>query len=316
MTAERDTQQDQIRRRLQALRPVPPRDPEVAAERRSAFLRASRYAALRRQAAQATRPRARLATVLIGLALAVVSSLGLTVSAAQAALPGDPLYPVKLGAEQLGITLTFSPAARGQRLVDRVITRAQELDVLAFSAPERVGPTDLTRFNRHAAAARDEVQALSHSDAALAQTLLKRLEEATTLQQSAMRRIEREGARGSQIRNPEAPGDAQPEMQDQPSGARPEDTTPSPQCRRTSDVATATLLATETAEPPERETPTTLATGGRPCTTATPHRTAQPTPGEDSSSRTSVTPSTSGTRNSQSSPGFGGSSVGPGPGSS
>jgi len=317
MTAGQDAQQDQIRRQLQALRPVPPRDPKVVAERRAAFLRACRNATLRRGAACTRHPRLRLAAMAIGLALLIVVSSGLTVSAAQTALPGDPLYAAKLVAERVRLALTFDQAARAERMVARVMTRARELDLLAYSHPEHVQPADLARFSEQAEAARIQLLILSHTDAPRAEALLARLQEAAALRQGVIRRISGEAP-------PKAPTPGEPQRSrgDQPrgpegtSGDSPQDASPSPQQDAPDQVATAAPTASGAKESAEGENAASPATSGASERTATPHRTAEPTLRGEPNYGASATPSSSGSGGQPPEPGAGGADSETGPGSS
>jgi hypothetical protein len=88
---------------------------------------------------QIRRRRRRLAAAVSGLAL-VGASTTMAV-AAQTALPGDALYPVKRGLESVHADLTFDRAARGRVLLDSANTRLDEAEQLSqeHADPARVG---------------------------------------------------------------------------------------------------------------------------------------------------------------------------------
>jgi len=190
MRTHQDENQEPVVRLLQTLRPVPPRNPEAAAKGRTGFARACQRAALERESAHQRRPQLRVAAMLVGLVLVLISSTGLAVSASQTALPGDSLYPVKLAAEQVAIALSFGPAARSQKLVDRAYRRAQELDLMAFGGTDRIQDEDLARFERHLAAARQQAHALPPEQARLTEALLQRLQAAEALHRGVMYRLQ------------------------------------------------------------------------------------------------------------------------------
>ena len=129
------------------LRPVPPRSPAIAIRSRAAFVAAVFQSA-------ATQPRQRpglqlgsrleagwirflrglsvLRPVPAGLAALVVAFflIGLlattTVTASTDALPGDPLYPVKLAAEQARVLLTVDATMRSALMEERIQKRVSE----------------------------------------------------------------------------------------------------------------------------------------------------------------------------------------------
>lgn len=85
------------------------------------------------------RRRRRLAAAVSGLAL--VGASATMAVAAQTALPGDALYPVKRGLESVHAELTFDRAARGGVLLDSANTRLDEAEQLSqeHANPARVG---------------------------------------------------------------------------------------------------------------------------------------------------------------------------------
>jgi hypothetical protein len=100
------------------------------------------------------RRRRRLAAAVSGLAL--VGASATMAVAAQTALPGDALYPVKRGLESVHAELTFDRAARGRVLLDNASTRLDETEQLSQERadPARVGDT-LDAFTQEATAGAD-----------------------------------------------------------------------------------------------------------------------------------------------------------------
>lgn len=73
------------------------------------------------------RRRGRVAAVLAAAALAIVGSVGASANA----VPGDILYPVKLGTENIERTLARSDEARGRVVLEQASTRLTEAEVLS-----------------------------------------------------------------------------------------------------------------------------------------------------------------------------------------
>lgn len=84
-----------------------------------------------RTATQQSPARRRLGTAAASLVI-VGSSAGMAV-AAQGSLPGDPLYPIKRGAEQVETTLRLSEAAKGQAELRHAEERLGEAEALQAS---------------------------------------------------------------------------------------------------------------------------------------------------------------------------------------
>lgn len=84
----------------------------------------------------ATEGNRRLAAGITGVIL--VGASGTMAIAAQSALPGDRLYPLKRGLEGAHAQLTFDRAARGRVLLDSASTR---LDEVADLSRRAVAPT-------------------------------------------------------------------------------------------------------------------------------------------------------------------------------
>ncbi len=137
---------------VRQLRPVPARPAEAVARSRAQFVAAAQRAALPARAPQAARsktwreqvavwwsglwanlswPSRRMpAGLLASLLLLIVSGLLITgvITTSAKALPGDFLYPVKLGAEDVALLLNRDPGARDQlrqEFADRRVAEAK-----------------------------------------------------------------------------------------------------------------------------------------------------------------------------------------------
>lgn len=105
-------------------------------------------------APRAQRRRRRLAAAVSGVVL--VGGTATVAVAAQSALPGDALYPVKRGIEDVHAQLTFDRAARGRVLLESASTRLDEVAALSReqASADRVGST-LDAFTQEAVAGSD-----------------------------------------------------------------------------------------------------------------------------------------------------------------
>lgn len=96
----------------------------------------------------------RVAAAVAGIAL-VGSSTGMAV-AAQSALPGDTLYPLKRVMEDAKTGITLDDDAKGQALLDNASGRLQEVDALAQRSEDPASIADtLHTFSQQASAASD-----------------------------------------------------------------------------------------------------------------------------------------------------------------
>jgi hypothetical protein len=100
------------------------------------------------------RRRRRLAAAVSGVVL--VGTTATVAVAAQSALPGDGLYPVKRGLESAHAELTFDRAARGRLLLDNAGTRLDEAQQLSrdHADPARVSDA-LDAFTEQASSGAD-----------------------------------------------------------------------------------------------------------------------------------------------------------------
>jgi len=167
---------------LKTLEAVPTRDPGAARRARAKFLnqasemrQAVSSGGWLRHKVQNLNPRkekfAMNILVSVLLATAMLMGGGVTLAAAQDDLPNEPLYGVKVFAEDVGLSLTGDPEAKVERLMDLSQVRAQEMAALAEdgqSVPEPV----LLRLELHVEQAL-ETAATLEEDADLTQTLLQ-----------------------------------------------------------------------------------------------------------------------------------------------
>ena len=109
---------------------------------------------LRPAAPRSRRRNRRLAAALSGVV--VVAGSATMAVAAQTALPGDGLYPIKRGLENVHAQLTFDRAARGRVLLDNASTRLDEVSALSRSggSADQVGRT-LDAFTQEAVSGSD-----------------------------------------------------------------------------------------------------------------------------------------------------------------
>lgn len=141
----------ETRRRLDPPLPVPALSKEALEARHRQFMTAvrayqsvparpglfQRALAWVSQSAERHMPRGamRIARVAIVLALAVIGLAGVT-QVAQASMPDSPLYPLKLGIEDVRLSLTFDPRAQAQLAMAFVVERTDELERLANSGSQ------------------------------------------------------------------------------------------------------------------------------------------------------------------------------------
>jgi hypothetical protein len=142
-----DEYDSQVIALLDELKPVPARNPQIAARARARFL----------AEAVSVRDKRRLSIWTIfqqkekfsmKLILSTFLILGLlfggsaTVSAAQDALPNEPLYQIKLVSEDVHLLLISDPAAQVELLMQQAQTRTEEMAALASRG--NTPPAELT----------------------------------------------------------------------------------------------------------------------------------------------------------------------------
>lgn len=124
--------------------PVPEPDPDFVLDLRSRLM-AEAATALRPENAQLVlpeRPRGARERRLVAAASALVLVGGTAgmATAAQSALPGEPLYPVKRGLEQAETGLHMGSAAKGRELLDQAADRLEEVRSLLASDAVTAAP--------------------------------------------------------------------------------------------------------------------------------------------------------------------------------
>ena len=132
---------------LDELRPVPARNPQIAARARARFLAEAVSVRDKRRLSIWTifQQKEKFAMKLI---LSTFLTLGLlfggsaTVSAAQDALPNEPLYQIKLVSEDLQLLLISDPVAQVEILMQQAQTRTEEMATLASRG--NTPPAELT----------------------------------------------------------------------------------------------------------------------------------------------------------------------------
>jgi hypothetical protein len=167
---------------LKTLEAVPARDPGAARRTRAKFLaqasemrEAVSSGGWLRHKVQNLNPRkekfAMNILVSVLLATAMLMGGGVTLAAAQDDLPNEPLYGIKIFAEDVGLSLTGNPEAKVERLMDLSQVRAQEMAALVEDGQALPEPV-LLRLELHIEQAL-ETAATLEEDADLAQTLLQ-----------------------------------------------------------------------------------------------------------------------------------------------
>jgi len=123
----------QLKRELERLKNVPPRDPQAAARGRERFLAeaAALQPAPRRNLAAPRKLAWNFAAVVLTLLLLFFGGAVGAAFASQNALPGEMLYPVKLAAEDLRLALAGTPQAEIDLLMQFAAVRVAEMNQLA-----------------------------------------------------------------------------------------------------------------------------------------------------------------------------------------
>jgi len=115
----------------------------------------------------------------LAFVLILVTALGSTAYAAEGALPGDLLYPVKVRVnERIAVALTRTPEANAEthvRLAERRLEEAEELTARGSMTAETTSELE-ERFEAHARTVEAVVQTLEERDAIAAADISARLE--------------------------------------------------------------------------------------------------------------------------------------------
>ncbi len=185
--------------KLEALRNVPERDPDVMASGRASFLQQAKSMPMPVSKTSNRRLRGwnRIfrkehspMTTIIGFVLALVvtfGGVGTTAYAAQDSLPNEPLYPLKQFTEQVRLALTTDGEAEVHLLLDLAEERIEEMMALVNRRLEVPDETQI-RLQEHIQLALAEAAQLG--DAALLGTL-QRIQTMAQNQIQAMQQVQR-----------------------------------------------------------------------------------------------------------------------------
>lgn len=191
--------------KIQELKSVPPRDPQAATRGRARFLA---EASQLREAVSLRKSQRHKGWNMIGrkempfmkaLASALTLSILLFVSvtgvlAAQNDLPTEPLYPLKILSEDVGLAFMTDPSTKLNRLIELAQTRTREIVALAEQGepiPERV----LQRLNLHIETALQ--LAAAQSDEEMHKSLLQ-IQLQLQTQEQVMTQLQMHAAEGEQ----------------------------------------------------------------------------------------------------------------------
>ena len=123
---------------------TPRPDPQFTADLRSRLVDAARLELLEspvdrsvtdRRSSERQPRRRRAMSAAAGACIVAGSGMGVA-AASQSALPGDALYPIKRGIEQVELSLAGSAAERGQEYIDFADSRLTEIQGLALTRPD------------------------------------------------------------------------------------------------------------------------------------------------------------------------------------
>jgi hypothetical protein len=142
-----------IKERLDEIKPVPPRDLQMASRGRAQFLgKAVSMQSLPRQKGWSSIFRKERYAMNVLLSMLVIAGLlfggGATVSAAQDDLPNEPLYALKTWAEDFGLQFQYNEEARVDRLMELAQIRIQEMTQLV-DAGEPIPDQVRLRLEQH-----------------------------------------------------------------------------------------------------------------------------------------------------------------------
>ncbi|HYM49303.1 MAG TPA: DUF5667 domain-containing protein [Candidatus Limnocylindrales bacterium] len=136
-------------------------------------------------------PVRRRAALAFALAAVAALAVGTTAFAAGTALPDSPLYPVKLGEEELQLAVTFAPQARLQAEIEIANERLREARAMAGIGKSRLADQSLRDFRRLLAQITPE---LNQAERASFQLQLTALQQVTALHRPEPRGLVATGA--------------------------------------------------------------------------------------------------------------------------
>jgi len=125
--------------------------------------------------------------IIVAIALALSALAGGTAYAAQASLPGDPLYSVKLGTEQAGMLLAGDDSIRAERALSLAERRVREMVTLAERGRSQDLGMAVEKYEHALDTALARMEAIG--DAAAAGSISELVAEATAEHLSALDRV-------------------------------------------------------------------------------------------------------------------------------
>ena len=180
---------------IELLRPTPPRDPQAVEQSRARFLaqvdtlivgtsespsqkkKFYQFQSKEKNNMNAYKPKFALTTLFVIATLFVFlfGGTGLTVYAAQSALPGDALYPVKTGFEQTRLSLTSADDQLAQMNLALAQKRLTEIEGLIREGRfDQVAKT-AAEFQRHIQQVAEAIKRLAEKDPVRASELTSQL---------------------------------------------------------------------------------------------------------------------------------------------
>ena len=200
---DKDQLDSRLYEKLDLLRPTTPRNPETAARGRAKFLAELETLELpsperarkgilpgwmtnqgKTGAVYASGRKARFsfsgAFLLITLLVFLFGGAGMTALAAQAALPGDVLYPIKTSMEQAQLALSASPAGRANLQMEFAERRLLEIAGLIEEDQFQEIPAATDRFEAHIRNIMVEVEDVANRDPQQAAGLSAQVSDALT----------------------------------------------------------------------------------------------------------------------------------------
>jgi hypothetical protein len=203
MNAFRDPHPEDLPEALTELYHAVPPPPHGLQPGRQRFL--AKAAHLRAQAAQPAtlaphsrqrwlQPAFRFATLALVALFALTALTGGLVHLAEASLPGDLLYPLKIAYEDLRLSLTSDPAAGAERNLNYATQRVNEMQGLAEQG-DAIPDQLVDRLVRQMDRAMEQAASAPAADAPL---LMEQFRLSMSLQQQVLIRIQKAGPDGDQ----------------------------------------------------------------------------------------------------------------------
>jgi hypothetical protein len=209
---EKDQMDPSLYEKLDLLRSTSPRNPEAAAQGRTKFLAELETLELatpeqarkgnfpgwltnqgESRPAYASSRKARFsfsaAFLLVTLLVFLFGGVGMTAFAAQSALPGDVLYPVKTNIEQVQLTLSTNPSGRAQLQLEFAERRLLEIAGLIDEERFQEIPAATDQFEAHIRNVKVEVDDVANRNPDQASRLSAQVSDALTRYTFTMSRM-------------------------------------------------------------------------------------------------------------------------------